>query len=190
MTARRANTGPPWAWKALQKAPGRLRNGPWIEKNRFSGRGNALQIPRISLLRREFHERNHSKNFMAGAGAVALAFAGMGGAKPGERAATAAASAATDPAETCAAFGFFARRFQCASPGLLQGRGRRLQGLDGCEVQRRSPSSPIGRRIRNEISAEPLLGISFVGHDAELLSCGQYSENDQHGRQGARAVPG
>src|SRR5713226_711994 len=162
MTARQANTGPPWAWKALQKALGRLLNGPWIEKNRFSGRGNALQIPRISLLRREFHERNHSKNFMAGASDVALAFAGTGGAKPGEWAATAAASAATDPAETCPAFGFLARRFQCASAGLLQGRGRCLQGLDGCEGQRCSPSNPIGGRIRSEISAEPLPGIGLV----------------------------
>src|SRR6266852_5160966 len=118
-TARRANTGLPWAWRAHQRAPGKLRNGPWIGKNRFSGRGNALQILRISLLRREFHERNHSKNFMAGAGDVIPAFAGVGGAKSGERAATAAASAATDPAETCPAFGLFARRFQCASAGLL-----------------------------------------------------------------------
>src|SRR5712691_5827367 len=114
MTARRANTGPPWAWRAHQRAPGKRRNGPWIGRNRFSGCGNALQIPRISLLRREFHERNHSKNFMAGAGDVVLAFVSMGGAKPGERAATAAAPAATDPAETCPTFGLFARRFQCA----------------------------------------------------------------------------
>src|SRR2546422_7996297 len=102
------------------------------------------------LLRRELHERNHPKDFMADAGGVVLAFAGTGGAKPGERAATAAASAATDPAETCPAFGFLARRFQCASTRLLQGRGRCLQGLDGCEGQRCSPSNPIGRRIHRD----------------------------------------
>src|SRR2546427_13224822 len=87
------------------------------------------------LLRRELHERNHPKDFMADAGGVVLSFAGTGGAKPGERAATAAASPATDPAETRPAFGFLARRFQCASTGLLPGRRRWLTGPDGCAGQ-------------------------------------------------------